>query len=67
VSTSSGIIASWVSATARVAAPRRIIGGPVAANAFIGCERSFRKLTAAFKVGPPKMPDPMVFPEIEIG
>jgi hypothetical protein len=54
-------------AAADLAAPGRIVGGPVVATAFIARERNFRKLTAPFKVGPPKMPGPMVFPAIEIG
>jgi hypothetical protein len=60
-----GTTAANLKAARRVVAPRRV--EPIANEAFIGRERNFRKRTAPFKVGPPNMPDPMVFPAIESG
>ena len=60
-----GTTGANLKAAGRIVAPRRV--EPFAKSAFIGRERNFRKLTAPFKVGPPNMLDPMVFPAIESG
>jgi hypothetical protein len=52
-------------AAGRVVAPRRV--EPIANEAFIGCEHSFRNLTARFKLASPSMREPIIFPAIEIG